>query len=126
MKNLEFNFFDQQPAAANDRADGPEEWAEFPGAPGYMVSTEGRFKNSKGKCILGSANHNGYIHIGPSIGGKQVVQLAHRVVARAFHEKPDGLDLVNHKNRNKHDNRAANLEWTNASMNTLHWRRSAA
>lgn len=38
-------------------------------------------------------------------------RLLHRVVASCWLEKPVNASLVHHKNRNKADNRATNLEW---------------
>lgn len=126
MNPIQYQLFEAPKAQESPAPEPPETWADFPGAPGYRVSSLGRFQNPKGKLFSGNANHNGYIHIGPRVDGKQKVQLAHRVVAAAFHPQPAGLNLVNHKNRNRHDNRASNLEWSNASLNTLHWRREAA
>jgi hypothetical protein len=45
----------------------------------------------------------------------------HRLVAEAYIEKPSDLHIeVNHKNLNKLDNRAENLEWVTKSRNREH------
>ena len=41
----------------------------------------------------------------------------HRLVADAFLEKPEGLDVVNHKDRNTLNNCVENLEWCNQQYN---------
>lgn len=45
----------------------------------------------------------------------------HRCVAKAFLNKPEGCDVVNHLNGIKQDNRADNLEWTTSLANTRHF-----
>lgn len=45
----------------------------------------------------------------------------HRLVAQAFIENPKDKPIVNHKDRNKHNNTLANLEWVTGSENNLHW-----
>lgn len=42
----------------------------------------------------------------------------HRLVAQAFIPNPDNLPEVNHKDENKQNNNATNLEWVNDKYNT--------
>lgn len=44
----------------------------------------------------------------------------HRIVAKCFIPNPDNLPEVNHKNGDKTDNRAENLEWCTRSYNNRH------
>lgn len=45
-------------------------------------------------------------------------RLVHRLVAEAFLERPEGFDVVNHKDFNPLNNCASNLEWTTNLGNT--------
>ncbi len=52
--------------------------------------------------------------------GKQFCRTIHRLVADAFVSNPDSLPIVNHKDGNKANNCADNLEWVTASENSFH------
>ena len=60
---------------------------------------------------------NGYYTVVFSDGNKRKTALIHRIVAEAFCDNPNNLDTVNHKNENKVDNRADNLEWCSKAYN---------
>lgn len=110
--------------------EGAEVWVPVIGYEAYLVSNMGRFRSTyknQVKVNKGNKNHNGYIHIGLTRNGKQTFYLAHRIVAEAFCPKPTTAKylIVNHKDRNKENNRASNLEWCTVSANTKHWRKAA-
>lgn len=44
----------------------------------------------------------------------------HRIVAHTFLPNPEGLETVNHKDGDKHNNHVDNLEWTNYSTQITH------
>lgn len=44
----------------------------------------------------------------------------HRIVAQHFVPNPNNLPCVNHKDGNKHNNNASNLEWVSVRENTQH------
>lgn len=53
-------------------------------------------------------------------GRKSRIMLVHRLVAMAFHQNPDGLPIVNHKDGKKTNPHYTNLEWTTYSKNSQH------
>ncbi len=44
----------------------------------------------------------------------------HRVIALTFIPNPEGLEVVNHKDGNRHNNHVDNLEWCTSSDNAIH------
>ena len=96
---------------------------EFKFIPGtnqeYAVSNEGRvisYRSQRAKILKPSINRpNGYQRVSITINGETKNVLIHSLVAEAFCEKPEGQDLqIHHKNFQKRDNRAINLEYLTA------------
>lgn len=101
-----------------------EYWKNIDGWERYEVSTDGRIRNKESGCVLQSrANSCGYMRVGLCKHRKQKWVFVHRLVAEAFIANPDNKGQVNHKNGNKTDNRAENLEWVTASENQSHRRK---
>lgn len=92
----------------------------------YEASNLGRIKsnnfyNKKVPKILSLVNNgNGYLYFTISINNKRRNVYVHRAVCEAFNPTIDGMNIVNHKNGLKNDNRVENLEWCNSSMNMKH------
>ncbi len=110
-----------------------EEWKVVPGYDGrYEVSSLGRIRSyanarwgnrPNAKIMKVKQIPVGYLQVNlckPKGGGKAVSGLIHRLVAEAFIPNPDNLPVVNHKDGNKTNNRADNLEWVTASENSFH------
>lgn len=93
-----------------------EEWKEIKYSDGYMVSNMGRFKNRKGKLVNPKNDGQGYLRINVGYGIRKRV---HQFVAEAFIPNPYNKDQINHKNNDKTDNRASNLEWVTSRENSL-------
>ncbi len=83
------------------------------------VSADGDVK-SHGKLVKGEICANGYKRIHVSDEGIDFKYLVHRLVAEAFIANPENLPCVNHKDGNKQNNAADNLEWCSYSDNQKH------
>ena len=116
-----------------------KEWKEVEGYGGrYIVSDYGdvwsvertcRFVSKKGKESLRRVRGRlliqkecgpGYLKVVLSKAGKERGHMTHRLVVEHFINKPSGKMEVNHKNGDKYDNRAVNLEWLSCSENHKH------
>ena len=87
----------------------------------YEVSSLGRIRHARRKQPLQLIDQGmGYLKFTAIIKGKKKTFKVHRQVAFCFCEGwREGLQ-VNHKDGNKQNNRATNLEWVTASENQLH------
>ena len=105
-----------------------EEWRDIVGYEDiYQVSNLGNVRSldrivvrkngSKvvynGKMLGLTITRKGYVVASTKDGPKYV----HRLVAEAFIPNPDNLPQVNHKDENKANNRADNLEWCTDKYN---------
>ena len=109
-----------------------EEWRNIKGFEGlYQVSNLGRVrsisrivragKNKQrrvnGRVITPWKSKQGYLRI--NLGGRDKKSI-HRLVAEAFIPNPENYPEVNHKDEDKANNVASNLEWCNHSYNALY------
>ena len=109
-----------------------EEWRDIAGFEGYYqvsnlgrvrsldrtyVDATGALRHYKGKLLTPTDAGNGYRNVMLQANGKRATPRLCRVVAIAFVPNPDGLPQVNHKDENKANDIAENLEWCTASYN---------
>lgn len=101
-----------------------EVWKDILGfAEDYQVSDAGNVRNKRtGKCIKPYLNDNGYLIVGlySRKRGKTVHFRVHRLVAESFIENPLKKRTVNHKDGDKTNNYATNLEWATHKENLRH------
>lgn len=85
-----------------------------------LVKTKGDgVKPHDGRTLKKLVTPNGYEQVALCHDGVVTHKSVHRIVAEAF--IGDGEDMqVNHKNADKTDNRACNLEWCTAKENIAH------
>lgn len=111
-----------------------ENWKAIAGYEGYYeVSDTGKIRSVdrvvinrgfpqrlKGVTLRHNLNQNGYPYVIICKNGKTKCQCIHKAVAAAFVDNPDGRRVINHKDGNKQNNNASNLEWTTSLENNLH------
>lgn len=97
-----------------------EEWRTIDEYPNYMVSNLGRVKSlnyGKEKILKQAKNHKGYHLITLSKNNIRKQYFVHRLVALHFIPNPNNYPQVNHKDENKQNNCANNLEYCTAEYN---------
>ena len=88
------------------------DWREVRGYPGMWASSDGRIWSARKADIKVQHVKGGYARVYIWSRGRDRSVSVHRLVALAFHgAPPSGRHSVDHINRNKLDNCAANLRW---------------
>lgn len=90
-----------------------EEWIKFDN--NYELSNQGRIRHGK-RILSGSLHQDGYIFV--TLYGHQYP--LHRLIAKKWCDNYIAGKEVNHKDGNKQNNFASNLEWVTSSENQLH------
>ena len=98
-----------------------EEWRAIPGFAKYEASTHGRIRNVRNKTLLVACVQNGY-QVNSLIddrGHSRNIKF-HRVVAQTFLPNALGHATVNHRDKNRLNNRVENLEWASHAEQIQH------
>jgi hypothetical protein len=106
-----------------------DEWAVIDGYDGlYTVSNLGRVcshHRNKPRMLRPRTNNKGYSLVNLSKNGILKTFKVHVLVAKHFLPNPNGLTEINHKDEDKSNNRADNLEWCTRSYNVNYGSRNA-
>lgn len=101
-----------------------EIWKPIKGYEGlYEISNWGRVKSlnyhhtGKPRLLRPKVDKYGYLVVCFCKDGKRKYFFVHRLVAQSFIPNPDNLPQVNHKDENKKNNNADNLEWCTCLYN---------
>lgn len=86
----------------------------------YVYEHTGKRQFRKGQIMKQRLNPNGYLQVPLNKNGKRKMLSVHIVVAQAFFVPNNSADIVNHKDGNKQNNKANNLEWISYSENNKH------
>lgn len=98
-----------------------EEWRNIPGVAGaFQVSSHGRVRRKDGSLLAGSVSRYHFVRL-PIGGGAYRKYYVHRLIAEAFIAMPSSDTChVNHRDGDKLNNHAANLEWATQLSNNRH------
>lgn len=88
----------------------------------YQCDTEGIIYGKNGKPLKPNTNSRGYKYVVFCVNGKCKTMMVHRIIACTFVSNPRDVNVINHKDGIKTNNKAENLEWCTAAENTVHAR----
>lgn len=93
---------------------------EVNGYSNYSVSPEGFVIGARGNVLKVDLNKVGYERVTLCKDGITKRVFVHKLIAEHFVPNPDDLPIVNHKDGDKRNNSASNLEWTTHKANLKH------
>lgn len=74
-------------------------------------------KTREGTIIKSFPDAFGYVRVCLYANGRGRKFMVHRLVAKAFVDNPNGYQILNHKDEDKSNNQATNLEWCTQKYN---------
>ena len=93
----------------------------------YLIRDNGTvWSEKRNRELKGTVSRNEYHSVFITHNGKNYSFMVHRLVAEAFCENPNNYTIVHHKDSNKHNNCADNLEWVTSQENALAVQRQQA
>lgn len=97
----------------------PEVWRSVPGYGSLEASSHGRLRNgATGNMLKLRLNNRGYLQAGFTVDGRWRGCNAHRMVCLAFHGLPPRADdHASHKDGDRTNNYADNLDWLSPEEN---------
>ena len=91
---------------------------EVKGFDNYLIYPDGRvWSKNVNRFLKEKINNCGYSEVTLYKDGKQKTCGIHRLVALHYIDNPDNLPQVDHRYRDKRDNRVENLSWVTRSEN---------
>ena len=100
-------------------------YKEIEEAQGIYIYDDGRVWSEKQQRFLStSLDEKGYVKVSLWVDKKVKTIKIHRLVAKYFVPNPHNYKEVNHKDEDKTNNNASNLEWCNRKYNVNYGSRS--
>lgn len=90
----------------------------------YQINELGEIRSCRGNIKKQNVINSGYLVVDLYKNNVRHTLLVHRLVAQVFVPNPDNLEVVNHIDGNKLNNKASNLEWCDYTNNLNHARKS--
>ena len=97
-----------------------EIWKVVDGYENYKVSSLGRVKNVKtGRILKGSDRGNGYLTVVLYKNKKAKTFNVHQLIGKAFLVNPENKRCIDHKDRDRKNNKVSNLRYATLQENNL-------